>query len=230
MPTTGAFLEAAGGLIAACLLGAIPFGYLAGRLRGIDVRTVGSGNIGATNVGRALGKPIGITVFMLDVAKGWAATGPLAWLVLRLGEVPQDTLFYHGLGPLYALAACAGHVWTPFLGWRGGRGVATALGALLAVAPLPGVIGLALWALLAAVFRYVSLASMIAVVATAGVAVWLAHKEGVLYTKWPVWGMTVALAGLIIVRHRANLGRLLKGQEPKIGRRPPAAGHQETNP
>lgn len=209
---------AAGGLIAAYLVGSVPFGYLAGCLRGIDIRTVGSGNIGATNVMRACGKPLGIAVFILDLAKGYVAAGPLAWLVLDLGA--PDNLVGNGLGPLYALAVCAGHVWTVFLGFHGGRGVATAAGALLAIVWLPALIGLATWVILAAIFRYVSLASMVAAATTAGVSAGLSAKGGRLGQEWPVWGLCAALAVLIIVRHRANIGRLLKGQEPKIGSGP----------
>jgi glycerol-3-phosphate acyltransferase PlsY len=211
---------AAGGLIAAYLLGSVPFGYLAGRLRGIDIRTVGSGNIGATNVARACGKPLGIAVFILDAAKGCAAAGPSAWLVLRLGGIDPTSLLHNGLGPLYALAVCAGHVWPVFLGWRGGRGVATAAGALLAIAPLPALIGLATWAVLAAIFRYVSLASMVAAATTAGVSAGLSARGARLAQEWPVWGLCAALAVLIIVRHRANIRRLIRGEEPKIGSKP----------
>ena len=217
--TTGALLVASGGLLAAYLLGAVPFGYLAGRLRGIDVRAVGSGNIGATNVARALGKPLGIAVFILDTAKGYAAAGPLAWLVLDLVSLPAEGLLRSVLAPLYALAVCAGHNWTVFLNFRGGRGVATAAGVLLALAPIPAVAGLACWAILAAVFRYVSLASMLAAVVTAGLCVGLAAWNEKLAETWPTWSLTAVLAALIIVRHRANIGRLLKGQEPKIGRK-----------
>jgi glycerol-3-phosphate acyltransferase PlsY len=218
--TPGAWCLAAGGLVAAYLLGAIPFGYLAGKLRGIDVRKVGSGNIGATNVARALGKPWGIGVFVLDAGKGYAAVGPLAWLVLDLMVgAPAEGLLRTGLAPLYALAVSAGHNWPVFLGFRGGRGVATAAGALLALAPIPAVAGLAAWVALAAVFRYVSLASMIAGLIAAGLCVGLAAWNGKLAATWPVWGLTAVLAALIVVRHWANIVRLLRGAEPKIGAR-----------
>ncbi len=226
--TAGALCLAAGGLLAAYLLGAIPFGFIVGRLRGIDVRTVGSGNIGATNVARALGKPWGVAVFLLDAAKGFVAAGPLAWLALRLMVgAPADGLLRNGLAPLYALAVCVGHNWTVFLGFRGGRGVATAAGALLAIVPVPAAIGLASWALLVAVFRYVSLASMIAGLVAAGLCVWELWRAGRLAATWPVWGMTVVLALLIIVRHRSNIGRLLRGEEPKIGKRGAKAEGQD---
>jgi len=220
MPSIGALCLAAGGLVAAYLLGAVPFGYLAGRLRGIDVRTVGSGNIGATNVGRALGRPWGIAVFILDAGKGYAAAGPLAWLVLGLMTgAPDDSLLRSGLAPLCALAVCAGHVWPVFLGFRGGRGVATAAGAMLAMTLIPALIGLASWAVLVAVFRYVSLASILAVLVAVGTSVWLFARQDRLGREWPTWVLTAVIAILVVVRHRANLGRLLKGQEPKIGGR-----------
>jgi glycerol-3-phosphate acyltransferase PlsY len=220
MPSIGALCLAAGGLVAAYLLGAVPFGYLAGRLRGIDVRTVGSGNIGATNVARALGKPWGIAVFILDAGKGYLAAGPLAWLVLDLMvRTPADSLLRTGLAPLYALAVSAGHVWTVFLGFRGGRGVATAAGAMLALTPIPGIAGLASWGILVAIFRYVSLASILAVLVAAGSSVGLFAWQGRAGREWPTWALTSAIAVLVIARHRANIGRLLKGQEPKIGKR-----------
>jgi acyl phosphate:glycerol-3-phosphate acyltransferase len=225
MPSIGALCLAAGGLLAAYLLGAVPFGYLAGRLRGIDVRAVGSGNIGATNVARALGKPWGIAVFLLDAGKGYVAAGPLAWLTLSLmAGAPAEGLLRSGLAPLYALAVSAGHNWPVFLGFRGGRGVATTAGALLAIATLPAAVGLATWAAMVAIFRYVSLASLVAALVTPGLCIALAARDGKLAATWPVWGLTVVLAVLIFLRHRANIGRLLRGQEPKIGGRGKTAG------
>ncbi|HOX08287.1 MAG TPA: glycerol-3-phosphate 1-O-acyltransferase PlsY [Planctomycetota bacterium] len=227
MPSPGALCLAAGGLVAAYLLGAIPFGYLAGRLRGIDVRTVGSGNIGATNVARALGRPWGIAVFLLDAGKGFAAAGPLTWMVLHfMTSALADGQFRNGLAPLYALAVSAGHNWPVFLGFRGGRGVATTAGALLALAWLPAVVGLATWAVMVAIFRYVSLASLVAALVTTGLCIALAVREGKLAATWPVWGLTAVLAVLIFVRHRANIGRLFRGEEPKIGAKKAGAGGQ----
>jgi acyl phosphate:glycerol-3-phosphate acyltransferase len=218
MPSIGALCLAAGGLVAAYLLGAVPFGYIVGRLRGIDVRTMGSGNIGATNVGRVLGRPWGIGVFILDAGKGFVAAGPLTWLVLdQMVGAPPDGLLRSGLAPLYALAVSLGHNWPVFLGFRGGRGVATTVGALLAIVPLPAVVGLATWAAMVAIFRYVSLASLVAALVTPGLCIALAARSGRLAATWPVWGLTLVLAVLIFVRHRANIGRLLRGEEPKIG-------------
>lgn len=221
--TTGATLMVAGAVIAAYLLGAIPFGYIIGRLHGIDIRKVGSGNIGATNVGRALGRPWAIVVFALDAAKGYAATGPLSWYLLgQLQSVPEDSLLRSGLAPIFAIAVSIGHNWPVFLGFRGGRGVATTAGALLAVAPLPAIIGLSTWAVMTAIFRYVSLASLVAATVTTGTAITFDAVKGRFASHWPVWGLTVVLAVLIFVRHRANIGRLLRGEEPKIGQKKPA--------
>lgn len=219
MPATGALLLAAGGLLAAYLLGSVPFGYLIGRLRGVDVRAAGSGNIGATNVARLCGKGPAAAVLLLDAGKGLAAAGPLAWLILDLGSVPPESALRAVLPPLYALAVVAGHVWTAFLGFRGGRGVATAAGALTALAPLPVAIGLGAWALTLAVGRYISLASVAAALAVAAAAVGDAARRGALAREWPVWGLCLAVAALVVARHLPNMKRLARGQEPKLGAR-----------
>jgi len=213
---------AGGGLLAAYLLGSVPFGYLVARARGVDIRAVGSGNIGATNVGRACGKALGALVFLLDAAKGFVAAGPLAWALLRLGLAPGDGLLAAGLGPLCAVAVFAGHAWPVFLGFRGGKGVATGAGAVAALAPISLAIGLGVWLVVLLVVRYMSLASMLGALATAGVRVGRSARAGELVRDWPLWGLVVLLALLVIVRHRANIGRLLRGEEHRLGRKRPA--------
>ncbi len=219
MPATGALLMAAGGLLAAYLLGAVPFGYIVARARGVDIRSVGSGNIGATNVGRACGRLWGVAVFVLDAGKGYLAAGPLAWLVLDLGSVPAGGLLRSGIGPLYAVAVFAGHVWPVFLGFRGGKGVATGAGAVGALAPVPLAAGLALWGVSLLVTRYVSVASMFGALGVAGICFARRWQAGRLSEEWPVWGLTAVLAVLVAVRHRSNIARLVRGQEPRLGRR-----------
>jgi len=233
LPATGALLLAAGGLVFAYLLGALPFGYLAARVKGVDIRAAGSGNIGATNVGRVCGRGWGAAVFALDAAKGFAAAGPLAWLVLRLGEVPTEGLLRAGLGPLYAAAVFSGHVWTVFLGFRGGKGVATGAGAILALEPVALAVGLGMWLCSIFLTRYVSVASMSAAVTVAGIAAARSLSAGRLGRDWPVWGLTALIAALVVLRHRANLGRLRRGEEPRVqfgSRRPAPAAATGASP
>ncbi|MHC4916942.1 MAG: glycerol-3-phosphate 1-O-acyltransferase PlsY [Planctomycetota bacterium] len=208
---------ASGGLIAAYLLGSVPFGVIVARARGVDLRAVGSGNIGATNVGRACGKPLGILVFVLDAAKGYAAAGPLSQLLLGLGAVPQDSLLRSSLGPLCAIAAFAGHVWPVYIGFRGGKGVATGAGAMLALEPVALAAGLGLWGLSLLLTRYMSVASMFGAVGAAGITLARLLRAGRASAEWPLLALVSLLALLVILRHRSNIGRLLKGQELKLG-------------
>ena len=217
MPSHGALLIAAGGLIAAYLLGSLPFGYIIARCRGVDIRSVGSGNIGATNVGRVCGRQWGIFVFLLDAAKGFLAAGPLVWAVLRAGVIPDDLLISVVLAPVYAVAVFSGHVWPVFLGFRGGKGVATGAGAVLALAPLALLAGMLMWGTSLFMTRYMSVASMAGAVTVAAVNLARTWYRGRLAEEWPVWGLTAVLAVLVILRHRANIGRLMRGQELKIG-------------
>ncbi len=192
------------------LLGAIPFGYLIARAKGVDIRSVGSGNIGATNVARALGKGFGILVFVLDVLKGFLPTlAARAWLHGEAEGVPLAVV-------LTGLAAIAGHNWPVTLRFKGGKGVATSCGVFLALFPTGLAIALGTWVLVVAVTRYVSLGSILG-----GAALFLAACA---IPEQPFSRAQVSLtifagvAGLIsVLRHRANIGRLLKGTENRIG-------------
>jgi glycerol-3-phosphate acyltransferase PlsY len=200
------------GAVAGFLSGSLPFGYFAGRLKGVDIRQHGSGNIGATNVIRVLGKGIGIPVFILDLLKGLVpclvmqGRGAESWVLVLTG-----------------LCAILGHMFTPWLGFKGGKGVATAAGVLLGIAPVPVAVGLAVWLVFFFGTRYVSLASMLAGVAVAGtMAVQMA-----LSGQWDavLLGFGIVLALLVILRHRANIGRLLAGTESRSGgKKKPAVG------
>jgi acyl phosphate:glycerol-3-phosphate acyltransferase len=198
--------------LAGYISGATPFGYLAGKLRGIDVREHGSRNIGATNVIRVCGKGIGIPVFILDVIKGWLpAWLALGWFAVRGASAELSTTAAIVAG----MSAVLGHNYTFWLSGRGGKGVATSTGALLAVAPLVVGIALVLWFILMKVTRYVSLAS---IVAGALVPVMMAVQmmragqwNGVLL------GFGLVLATLVVLRHKANIQRLLAGTENKVG-------------
>ena len=195
------------GCLIAYTAGSIPSAYIAGRVvRGIDLRTVGSGNLGATNVYRELGAVPAIIVLLLDALKGGLSAGLLP------GALGADPGAYAAWGVLFGACAIAGHAKPVFLLWRGGgKGVATAAGVFGAVAPLPLAGGLAVFAAVVAVTRFVSLASIIAACALPAL-IWLAHGPPV------VMGTGVAVAAFVLWSHRANLRRLRAGTEPRIGR------------
>lgn len=197
------------GLLASYLLGAIPFGLVTVRLvKGIDLRTVGSGNIGATNAMRVLGKPLGLVAFALDVAKGWVPAAVIAHLCLAEGDASIATAV------LFAAAAVLGHVFPIYLRFKGGKAVATSCGALIAIDPAVFLIGGGAWLIALGVLRMVSVASLAMALAFAGAAWWRAslHVDGVFLAAG-----TTALLVLIVWRHRSNIGRILAGTEPRIG-------------
>jgi len=183
-------------LLAAFLVGSIPTGVLVARSRGVDLRKVGSGNIGATNVGRALGKKWATFVLIVDAGKG-------ALPVLVIGRYLSDPW----LPALAGLAAVLGQVFSIFLRGRGGKGVATSLGAGLALAPLPALACLGTFLVFFAAFRIVSIGSLAAVTCFP-LFLWLFHLGTA-----PRLTFALAVAVLVIVRHRANMGRLARGEE-----------------
>lgn len=196
-----------GAALAAYLLGAVPFGLVMARqLKGVDLRTVGSGNIGATNAMRVLGKPLGLTAFALDVAKGAL---PVLWLA------PWAAPDEHAAAARLACGAAAvlGHCFPVYLGFRGGKGVATGCGAIIAVEPLVFLAGGLVWLLSLGLGRMVGLSSMLMGGTFPLVAAWLRPDDV------PFIVGCGALALLILVRHRANVGRMLRGEEPRIGRK-----------
>ena len=194
-------------LILSYLLGAIPFGLLLGFLRGVDVRKTGSGNIGATNVGRALGRPFAWLAFVADFAKGWA---PVYWFAPALAQGHERWL----LAVLCGCAAVCGPVWPVYLGFRGGKGVATLCGAVAGIDPLVFLGGGAVWLVTLATTRYVGLSSMLMGLAFPFLAAWRMHTQQ--YGMEVVWG-TLFLSALVFVRHRGNIGRMIRGTEPRIG-------------
>ena len=188
-------------VLVAFLLGAVPFGYLVGRAAGVDVRRAGSGNIGAANLVRTVGWPAGMLTLILDVGKGaapvvaarWAAV-PAEWLAAVVGS------------------AVLGHIYTPFLGFRGGKGVATALGALAVASPRAAGAAIAAWLVTVALFRFTSLAALVSALLLPAFAWWLDGRP-------PMVALALALAALVLWRHRANIDRLRRGTEPRIGQR-----------
>lgn len=192
--------------VAAYLLGAIPFAVLVTRAKGIDIFKVGSGNPGATNVARALGKKWAALVFLLDVLKGAIpAFASRAFITEPVGPLDAQAVWF-----AVGAAAIAGHCLSPFLGFRGGKGIATALGAGLGAAPAVALSAFALFLLVFAICRYISLASIVAVVAAVALGAMLPSQSRQLL---PVLFL---LAAFVVYRHRANIGRLLRGEEPKF--------------
>ena len=196
-------------IVASYLLGAIPTSFLVARLvRGVDLRTVGSGNLGATNLYRVLGWHYAVPVGAFDLAKGAIPVlvfGPLAgggqWIPLGLG-----------------VAAVVGHVYSVFVRFRGGKGVATAAGVVLGLAPWGFLVALAVWAGTLKLSGYVSLGSILAAIVLPPAA-WLLDpvRPGTL-------GCLVALAAFVVIAHRSNIRRLVAGTENRFGRHAPAGG------
>jgi acyl phosphate:glycerol-3-phosphate acyltransferase len=200
-------------LLGSYLLGSIPFGYLAGRLARIDIRKFGSGNVGATNVVRVLGKKYGYPVFALDFLKGFGATR--ISMLMATGQAPEwnsPEIF----GIAAAVSCVIGHSYSAWLKFKGGKGVATSAGALFALTPIGGFIGVVIWIVTFWVTRYVSLASVTAA---------LALPIVILAVSWhnqnakAIFYFSVCVAVVVIWRHRSNLSRLLRGTEPRFTRK-----------
>lgn len=210
------------------LLGSIPTGFLVAKAMGVDIRSVGSGNIGATNVFRILGKGAGIFVLTADAMKGALAVKLIATLVYRAWEDPvilgRSTVFHLESFPdldhrallavIAGICAILGHNYTCWLKFKGGKGIATTAGVFAALAPAAFGIALAAWLVAFAASRYVSLASIVAAVALP-LAVWLTDNGGLLI------GVSTALGALAIYKHKANIERLLAGTENRIGAKKP---------
>jgi glycerol-3-phosphate acyltransferase PlsY len=204
--------------LGAYLLGSIPFGFLAAKAKGIDIRSVGSGNIGATNAMRVLGKPAGIVVLLLDAFKGWGACALLAPFIFHLcqthspgtgnlaGEPPA-------LPVIAGVCAVLGHNYTCWLRFKGGKGIATTAGAYIALAPWPLLFALIVFILAVALTRYISVGSM-AAAAALPVAVWIMMPHNLLLGV-----VTSALGAMAIYKHKSNIQRLIAGTENRFGRK-----------
>ncbi len=203
---------------ASYLLGAIPIGLILARCKGIDIRRVGSNNIGATNVFRSVGKGWGIATFIGDFIKGFVPAFVVPLVLVRWGSLAPDTRVAAGL--VFGCAAIAGHNWPVYLRFKGGKGVATSAGVLLGVAPVAVAVGLAGWLGLLLITRYVSVASMGAALIIVAWA-WIPPRAG-----WLLPLVLTGLALLVVLRHRANLRRLFRGEEHRFSfsRRRPVAG------
>jgi glycerol-3-phosphate acyltransferase PlsY len=193
---------ALGAIAAAYLAGSIPFGLVLARARGVDIQSVGSGNIGATNVARNLGKKLGALVLLADALKGALPMLAARWLAVD-GKV--GPYLYAAVG----LAAVLGHCFPIWLRFRGGKGVATALGVFLVVDPVAAALAIVLFAASYAAFRISSIGSLVATIAFPGLLWWRGH---------PLSDVALALAigVVVVVKHRDNLRRLRRGEEHKV--------------
>jgi glycerol-3-phosphate acyltransferase PlsY len=201
-------------LVGSYLLGSIPFGYLAGRLVGIDIRQTGSGNVGATNVVRVLGKRYGYPVFALDFLKGF---GAVKISMLMAPGRPPEWNSSEIVGILAAMSSILGHLYPPWLKFKGGKGVATSAGALLALTPVPTLIGVAIWIIMFWLTRYVSLASITAAVVLPIVILVVSSQDQ--NKRKPLVYSSACVAAVVIWRHRSNLSRLMRGTEPRFTRK-----------
>jgi glycerol-3-phosphate acyltransferase PlsY len=207
-------------LLTGYLLGSIPSGYLAGRFwRGIDIRQEGSGSTGATNVLRVVGKGPALLVFLVDVLKGTAAVLLARAVLAPLGAAGAAGSWQLDSWVVAAgLAALAGHIWPVWLGWRGGKAVATALGMLLGLAWPVGLACFGVFLAVLAVSRIVSLSSVVGAVALPLLMLaWFQQQP--LGIRWPYLILALLTSLLVIWRHRSNLARLLEGSEPRLGER-----------
>ncbi|MGV3755720.1 MAG: glycerol-3-phosphate 1-O-acyltransferase PlsY [Verrucomicrobiota bacterium] len=196
----------------AYFMGSIPTGYLVAKAKGVDIRSVGSGNIGATNVFRILGRGPGTFVLLVDALKGFLACGlvvRLAWQTFGQPGPGDDVTRLH-LSIVAGICAVLGHNYTCWLNFKGGKGIATSAGVLIALVPYGFLVTLATWLVVFAVSRYVSLASIIAA-AVLPFATWQLHGRPELI------GITTLMSALAIYKHRANIQRLRAGTENRIG-------------
>jgi len=217
MPDLVELLRQAWPVLVAYVVGATPFGFLAGKSRGVDIRQHGSGNIGATNVLRVLGKPVGITVLALDVLKGL--------LPVLLAKAVSDSSAIH-IGT--AVAAILGHNYTFWLGFKGGKGIATTAGAILPILPWALVAAVTGWIVILLATRYVSVASIAAALIIPielGIETWITGK-------WnpAVFGFGLFVCVLAIWKHRFNIRRLCRGEENRFGKKPAPSATSETPP
>jgi glycerol-3-phosphate acyltransferase PlsY len=191
------------------LIGSVPTGILVVRaLKGMDIRQFGSGSSGATNVSRILGLKYGVLVLLVDTAKGFL---PIFYLAPWLASTSQIHIAVVPIKIILGLFAIAGHVWTVFAKFKGGKGVGTGAGVILAISPIATVLCLAVWAIIFAITRYVSIASMIAAVSFPVVVFAMGNPDRALQI------FSIVLPLLIIFTHRRNIIRLVKRQEHRFG-------------
>lgn len=213
--------------LGAYLLGSIPFGFLVAKARGIDIRNVGSGNIGATNAMRVLGKPAGIFVLLMDVLKGYVACALLprlvyncfaphiSGLIVYFQNEPDEFQIRYKV--VAGICAVLGHNYTCWLKFKGGKGIATTAGVYIALAPWPLLIAAVVFVLAVALTKYISVGSISAAIVLF-VMVWVMPPHNVLLGV-----VTTALAALAIYKHKSNIRRLMTGTENRLGKPAEAA-------
>ena len=194
------------------LIGSIPSGYIAGRIAGVDIRKVGSGNIGATNVTRALGKKYGYPVFAADFSKGLVSVFIASRIALRLDTVESTAL----LEIVAAVCCVLGNAFPVWLGFRGGKGVAVSAGLLFGMMPWAGLIAILVWIATFYLTRYVSLASIIAALTMPLTVLALLHFKRM--TEWSFLYVSICLTAFVILRHRSNISRLFHGTEERFSK------------
>jgi acyl phosphate:glycerol-3-phosphate acyltransferase len=204
----------AGVALISYLIGSVPAGYLAGRIAGIDIRKAGSGNIGATNVLRVLGKRYGYPVFLFDFAKGTAAVeiSILIFNSTHHAEVSRELCAI-----LAGVSSVIGHSYPVWLGFKGGKGVATSFGVVFGLIPLAALIAVLVWLITFGTTRYVSVASMTAAIALPITVLVMLYVK--LLSGLTLLLFSICLAAIVIWRHRSNLSRLMSGTEPRFERK-----------
>jgi len=209
-------MEWASLIIGSYLLGSVPFGLLIGRAHGVDLRKVGSGNIGATNLSRALGRKWGYTCFCLDMLKGLVPTVVAGRFV---SSPPTAGALFLWLG--VGCAAVLGHVFPIFVRFKGGKGVATSFGVAVGVWPyytICAVVALIVWAVVVLIWHYISLGSIIAAVVFPLVLLWatLLNDQWSFSSLWPLFVVATLIPVMVVALHRQNIKRLLAGTENKV--------------
>jgi acyl phosphate:glycerol-3-phosphate acyltransferase len=196
----------------AYLLGSVIGSLVIGRIRGVDIRSMGSGNPGATNALRTQGMKVGLTVLAIDMFKGWFATAVLAAWPLALGQ-PADAALAAWSAPVCGIAVIVGHLYPVWFGFRGGKGVATLVGALLGISPLLLLVFVLTWLGAVILLGFVGLASMLGAVAVVLACAWRDCPA-----RMPLLVFAVTAAALILYTHRSNLARMKAGTEPRAKR------------
>lgn len=198
----------AGLAVLSFFIGAIPFGYFAGKLKGIDIRQHGSGNIGATNVFRVMGPKWGLPVFFLDALKGALPTLVALWAGQGSPLISAEIL-----AGIVGVLSILGHSFTPFLGWKGGKGVATGCGMMIALLPIPFAAAFVVAMIVFAITRTISIMSLIAALTLATTTTFLHHETKVLVVlAWLIFAF-------LVYTHRSNIQRLMAGTENKFGKK-----------